>query len=120
MKKLLSFVLALAVCAALFIPVSAAGEERCEGLPLYAAATNDTIAVSSSTDQPDAHLVRPAVYKIMGNNYFKLRDVAMMLNGSGKQFAVDYDDAAKTVSIATGRLQYRFCWISVIWKTAYS
>ena len=103
MKKLLSFVLALAVCAALFIPVSAAGEESCEGLPLSAAATNDTIAVSSSTDQPDAHLVRPAVYKIMGNNYFKLRDVAMILNGSGKQFAVDYDDAAKTVSIATGR-----------------
>ena len=39
----------------------------------------------------------------MGNNYFKLRDVAMMLNGSGKQFAVDYDDVMKSVSITTGK-----------------
>ncbi|MBQ3956756.1 MAG: hypothetical protein II680_12770 [Clostridia bacterium] len=103
MKKIFTFVLTLAVYAALLVPAPAAGEEICEGLPLFAGATNDAIVVSSGADKPDAHLVRPAVYKIMGNNYFKLRDVAMMLNGSGKQFAVDYDEVTKTVSITTGK-----------------
>ena len=102
MRKITKTVLGLALCAVLLIPASAAGEIY-DGVPLYAEATNDTIVVSSSADQPDAHPVRPAVYKIMGNNYFKLRDVAMMLNGSGRQFAVDYDDAAKTVSITSGK-----------------
>ena len=68
-----------------------------------AAATNNTIVVSSSVDRPDAHVVHPAVYKIEGANYFKLRDVAMLLNGSEKQFAVEYDDAEKTVSITSGK-----------------
>ena len=103
MKKLFSFLLTLSVCAALLVPASAAGMIISDGDPLYAEATNDTIVVSNSADVPDAHLVRPAVYKIKGNNYFKLRDVAMMLNGSGRQFSVDYDDAAKTVSLTSGK-----------------
>ncbi len=44
-----------------------------------------------------------SVYVIGGNNYFKLRDVAMLLNGSAKQFSVDYDDATKSVTLATGK-----------------
>lgn len=103
MKKLFSFVLTLALSATLLIPAMAAGEGMAGVVALLAEATNNTIVVSSSSDEPDAHPVHPAVYKIAGNNYFKLRDVAMMLNGSGKQFAVDYDDALKTVSITTGR-----------------
>jgi len=65
--------------------------------------TNNTIVVSNSTEEPDAHLVRAAVYKIDGANYFKLRDLAMLLNGSGRQFSVDYDDVSKTVSITSGQ-----------------
>ena len=103
MKKIFTFVLTLAVYAALLVPVPASGEAVCEGLPLFAGAMNDAIVVSNIANEPDAHLVRPAVYKIMGNNYFKLRDVAMMLNGSGKQFAVDYDDVTKSISITTGK-----------------
>ena len=103
MKKMVSFLLTLAVCAALLVPASAAGTIISDGVPLFAEATNDTIVVSNSADVPDAHLVHPAVYKIRGNNYFKLRDVAMMLNGSERQFSVDYDDAAKTVSITSGK-----------------
>ncbi len=42
------------------------------------------------------------VYTIDSANYFKLRDVAMLLNGTAAQFGVDYDSATRTVSIQTG------------------
>ena len=42
-------------------------------------------------------------YNIRGNNYFKLRDLAYMLNGTGSQFSVGYDNATETVSIVTGQ-----------------
>lgn len=98
MKKLLSAVLAPLLCAALLVPARAA-----ETQTVPAAATNNTVVVSNSADTPDAHIVTPAVYKIGGANYFKLRDLAMLLSGSAKQFAVDYDDVSKSVSITSGR-----------------
>ena len=42
-------------------------------------------------------------YRIDGESYFKLRDVAAMLNGTGSQFEVGYDDAARAVTVTTGR-----------------
>jgi len=39
-------------------------------------------------------------YSVAGNNYFKLRDLAAALNGSEKQFEVEYDSAAKAVKIS--------------------
>ena len=99
MKKLISFVLMLAVSlAALTVTAFCA-----DPAVFPAMATNNTIVVSSGTDQPDAHVVSPAVYKIDGANYFRLRDVAMLLNGSEKQFAVEYDEAEKTVSLTSGQ-----------------
>lgn len=44
----------------------------------------------------------PAAYKINGMNYFKLRDVAMMMNGTEGQFSVEYDGDAKAIRIVTG------------------
>lgn len=41
-------------------------------------------------------------YNINGYNYFKLRDVAMMVNGTGKQFDVGYDNASGAVRIIPG------------------
>ena len=41
-------------------------------------------------------------YNIDGSNYFKLRDLAYMLSGTGSQFAVGYDDATKTVTVNKG------------------
>ena len=98
MRKLCSVILALCLAFLASVPAVASPAET-----RAAIATNNTIVVSNSADQPDAHTVRPAVYKIEGANYFKLRDVAMLLNGSEKQFAVDYDDAAKAVSITSGK-----------------
>ena len=42
------------------------------------------------------------IYNINGNNYFKLRDLAVLLSGTGSRFSVDYDPAARTVIIRTG------------------
>ena len=42
-------------------------------------------------------------YNIGGANYFKLRDLAMALSGSGKQFAVSFDSATATVGITPNR-----------------
>ncbi|MGI6711363.1 MAG: hypothetical protein ACOX4L_01290 [Bacillota bacterium] len=42
-------------------------------------------------------------YNINGNNYFKLRDLAQALNGSAKQFAIEWDGEAKTISLTTAK-----------------
>lgn len=42
-------------------------------------------------------------YNIDGSNYFKLRDLAQLLNGTESQFAVGYDEATSTVTITTGK-----------------
>ena len=42
------------------------------------------------------------IYNINGNNYFKLRDMAALLTGTGSQFSVDYDKESRTVIIRTG------------------
>lgn len=41
------------------------------------------------------------IYNINGANYFKLRDMAALLNGTGSQFDVDYRSADNTVVITT-------------------
>ena len=42
------------------------------------------------------------IYNIDGSNYFKLRDMAALLSGTGSQFSVSYDAASNTVSVKTG------------------
>ena len=41
-------------------------------------------------------------YNIDGYNYFKLRDLAKLLDGTNSQFNVDYDKAAKMMVVTTG------------------
>ena len=41
-------------------------------------------------------------YNIDGANYFKLRDIAFLLNGTGAQFSVGWDSAAATVTVTGG------------------
>ena len=41
-------------------------------------------------------------YNILGSNYFKLRDLAMLLNGTGAQFSVGWDAEQGVVSIVPG------------------
>jgi hypothetical protein len=42
-------------------------------------------------------------YLIGGNNFFKLRDLALVLNGTEKQFAVGYDNTTRAVTMTTGK-----------------
>lgn len=41
-------------------------------------------------------------YNIAGNNYFKLRDFAKAVSGTGKQFAVGYDNATNAITLTSG------------------
>ena len=43
------------------------------------------------------------IYNINGANYFKLRDMAMLMNGTGSRFSVEFDGARNTVVIETGK-----------------
>lgn len=42
-------------------------------------------------------------YVINGNNYFKLRDLAYALSGTGKQFEVSWDGAANAIAMTSGQ-----------------
>lgn len=50
----------------------------------------------------NGNYVNCEIYNIDGSNYFKLRDLAFLLNGTGSRFSVGYDKASKTVSVVTG------------------
>ena len=42
------------------------------------------------------------IYNIDGSNYFKLRDMAALLNGTGSQFSVAFDAERNTIVVKTG------------------
>ena len=64
--------------------------------PQAAMPTNDKLTA-------DGMVQAPTVYKINGSNYFKIRDLAAILNGSGKQFSVGYDASLNAVTATTGQ-----------------
>jgi hypothetical protein len=63
---------------------------------LSAVPTASTVLVNGSPTAFDA-------YNIAGNNYFKLRDLAYVLNGTAKQFEVGWNAAANAISLTSGR-----------------
>lgn len=57
------------------------------------------------TDQPiicNGKRIDAEVYNINGANYFKLRDLAAMMNGTRSQFSVGWDNNTQSISIMTG------------------
>ena len=87
MKKhiaaVLILVLALTACLA---PMAAATE----------------VSLSTQNLTVDGKAVNCEKYNIDGSNYFKLRDIAYLVNGTSKQFSVNWDEAAKSIAIVTG------------------
>ena len=73
-------------------------------------AGNKTPNPTSSTIYLDNREINLTAYNIGGNNYFKLRDIGKSLN-----FGVDWDDANRTIAIATNS-RYR----DESGKTSYS
>lgn len=51
----------------------------------------------------DGTKVNCAAYEIAGNNYFKLRDIAAMVNGTEKQFEVTWNEAAKRIDLSSNK-----------------
>jgi hypothetical protein len=63
---------------------------------LIATPTASTVLVNGQNVAFDAYLIE-------GNNYFKLRDLAFILNGTQKQFAVGWDGTANAISLTSGQ-----------------
>ncbi len=61
-----------------------------------ASPTNDKLEVNGAAADP-------TVYKIGDSNYFKIRDVAALLSGTERQFAVGYDGEKNAVTATTGQ-----------------
>jgi len=68
-------------------------------------ARQETLTVAPTTQNltVDGAVQNAEIYNINGSNYFKLRDIAMLLSGTGAQFSVDYDAASRTIIITTGQ-----------------
>ena len=81
--------LTLLLCAALLFSL---------GLPALAF---ENAQRSSQALTVDGRAVDCEIYNIDGSNYFKLRDLAFLLNGTGSQFDVGYDAGRRLVSITT-------------------
>jgi hypothetical protein len=81
------------------------------GLPYTPAGGEMTIGDGSAkTATPTASRVyvngaelNPTAYNIAGSNYFKLRDIASVINGTVKQFNVGYDNATQAITMTSGQ-----------------
>lgn len=61
--------------------------------------TANTAKVSSQKINIDGVPADVESYNIGGNNYFKLRDIAYIMNGTEKQFDIVYDISANSISL---------------------
>ena len=50
----------------------------------------------------DGKQVKPVGYNINGNNYYKLRDIALILNGTTAQFGVTWDKSTRSMNLTPG------------------
>ncbi len=84
MKKLTAISLALVLLISLAVPAFAF-----------------TAVLSPQKLAVDGKQIDCEKYNIDGSNYFKLRDLARLLNGTGSQFDVGWDETNKVVSVTT-------------------
>jgi lysophospholipase L1-like esterase len=66
--------------------------------------STDSSAAASPTKSTvlvNGHSVAFEAYNIGGSNYFKLRDIAMTLNGTEKQFNVSWDSSNKIINLTS-------------------
>lgn len=92
MKRQLAKLIAVILTAVLFFSV---------GVTALAAPSSVQGAPNESTVKINNAPVSFEAYTISGNNYFKLRDLAMALMGSAKRFSVEWDGNANAVRITS-------------------
>ena len=63
--------------------------------PLTVSPTPSTVFVNGTATQFEAYLIND-------KNYFKLRDLAMAIRGTNKQFEVGYNDATRAITLTSG------------------
>ena len=61
------------------------------------------VRLSSQALKVNGREVLCSAYNIDGYNYFKLRDLAMLLTDTGSRFSVDYDETERAVRLVTGQ-----------------
>ena len=74
--------------------LTSAGASNNQSAPIAATPTSSKVLIDGKEVSFDA-------YNINGSNYFKIRDIAAAINGTGKQFAVGYDDEKKAIKITS-------------------
>ena len=60
------------------------------------------VSASNAKLQVDGKAVSVGAYTINGNTYFKLRDLAAVLNGTDAQFSVAYDKTLSSITLTSG------------------
>ena len=70
---------------------------------LFALAADLVAAPTASTVLVNGENVAFDAYNINDNNYFKLRDLAYVLNGTAKQFEVGWDNANNAIMLTSGK-----------------
>ncbi len=88
MKKALSILLVLLLAVSI--------------LPTAAFAEGSTVVLSPQNLRVNGAKIACEKYNIDGSNYFKLRDIAMVLSGTGSEFSVGWDGEKKVISVVTG------------------
>ena len=85
-------------CDSTKYPIITAANNTATSTPssLTAIPTSSTVLVNGKSAAFDA-------YNINGNNYFKLRDLAYVLSGTGKQFDVGWDAVNNAISLTSGK-----------------
>ncbi|MCL1976272.1 MAG: hypothetical protein FWG61_08955 [Firmicutes bacterium] len=72
-------------------------------LPPVTPGAVQTALPTSATVVVNGDVISFDAYNINGNNYFKLRDIALVLIGSSKQFEVGWDAAANAIALISNR-----------------
>ena len=70
---------------------------------LYMASSFKAAVPTQSAVLIDGKKVPFDAFTVDGNNYFKLRDLAKVLNGTKKQFEIGWDSSADSITISTGK-----------------
>ncbi|WP_216651719.1 stalk domain-containing protein [Paenibacillus sp. NEAU-GSW1] len=84
-----------------FISADKADEEIFSA-ELYVQFVDKTAKPTASKVVVDGKEIAFEAYQIDGSNYFKLRDLAMVVNGSAKQFQVGWDSASNAINLTKG------------------
>ena len=82
---------------------TAAGNRMPSGVVSVTVVGQPVVNPSPQGLKVDGTVKTTEVYNISDYNYFKLRDIAMLLNGTAAQFSVDFDTEARVVYITTGQ-----------------